>query len=115
MVPGVLRVVGLRMGPPRMRRTVRRRVLRAAEPRTGRRRVLRMVRRPMVRMVRRRAVPMVRRRVVRVERARAVGLAERMLVPAVLAVERGVRLLREPSPVIRRPRAVMKYTLLTAV
>jgi len=76
----------------------RRRVLRA-EARTARRQGLRMVRPPEV----------------RVGRARAVVLAERMPAPAVLAAERGVLLPQEPSPVIRRPRVVMKYMLQTAV
>ena len=102
----VLQVVELHMG--------RRRVLRVAEARTVRRRVLRVA---GARTVRRRTLRMVRRLEVRVARVRAVVLAERMPALAVLAVavERGVQLLREPSPVIRRPRVVMKFMLQMAV
>jgi hypothetical protein len=100
----VLQVVALPMG--------RRRELRAAEARTVLRRELRVA---GARTVRRRTLRMVRRLEVRVARARAVVLAEPMPAPAVLAVARGVQLPREPSPVIRRPRVVMKYMLQTAV
>jgi hypothetical protein len=79
----VHQVAELRTVPLRTPRTVRRRVLRAA--------VLDTVRLQMVRMAR----PPVAH------------------IRAVLEVERGVRLLREPSPVIRRPRGAMKYMPLT--
>ena len=92
-------MVELRTVPPRVLPMVRRRVLRVAEALMVPRRMPRMVLPPEV----------------RVAPARAVVLAERMPVPAVLAVEREVLLPLEPSPVIRRPPVVMKYMLQTAV
>ena len=72
-------------------------VLRVAELSTVRPRTLHTGRLQMLRMA-----------LLRVARTRAL-LVERMPVPAVPEAGREVPLLREHSPVIRRPRVVMKY------
>jgi hypothetical protein len=89
MVPGVLRVAEPRTVPPRMLLTVPRLALRTVRPLT-------------VRMVRPRAAPVARVRVV---------LAEDIPALVVPEAERGVRLPRGPSPVIRRPQVGMKCML----
>jgi hypothetical protein len=89
MVPGVLRVVELHTGPLRVLRTARRPALRTVRPLT---------------------VRMVRPRALLVARVRAVP-AEGIPALVVLEAERGDRLPRELSPVIRHPQVGMKYML----
>ena len=89
MAQAVLRAVELRTVPPRMPRMVRRLALRTVRPLT---------------------VPMVRPRALPVACMRAV-LVEDIPVLVVPEAERGGRLPREPSPVIRRLLAAMKYML----